>query len=122
MKRSKFYKRILKWADVLFDWCFIALPIYCTIHFLGPWYLFITVPYLAMGGFIALFNDSGPLWLSYFMFYFWLPYFVIDGLIVSPICGILRILGLMKPKYTPNQVMLKHFKQDGREILERNNK
>ena len=87
------------WTHVLFVYTFYLISIFATIHFFGWWYLIITIPYLAFGTFIAMFNDSGPEWLSYVIIPFWLPYALGYFLLFNPFVWILIKLNLVKPKY-----------------------
>ena len=115
------FSEIGEWLEVIFQYVLYIIPIWATIHYLSDGYVVLTIIYLFFGTFVTLFNDSGPIWLSYIMLWFWLPILMGDLFIVEPGKWILRKVGLMKPKYTPEEIKLsKHLAEQGKKIIERN--
>ena len=110
-----------EWFDSIFSWVFFLSPIGITWYFFGAEYLPFALIYMFFGSFPAIFNDSGPAWMSYVLYYFWLPILIGDVIFVEPTKWFLRKMGWMKPKYNPGQIMVsKHLAEQGRKIIERN--
>ena len=118
---GEFFSNIWKHKINIIIACMYLIPIYITTHYFNIWCIIIVGIYLIIGTFFALFNDAGPYWLSYFLLYFWGPCLIINGLIIVPIYNIIRIFGIMKPRYTQEQINAsKYFERVGREIIEKN--
>lgn len=115
------FSGIGEWLEVIFQYVLYIIPIWATVHYLNDGYVILTIIYLFFGTFIAMFNDAGPVWLSYIMLWFWFPILIGNLLIIEPTKWILRKIGWMKPKYTPEEIEVsKYFAEQGRKIIEKN--
>lgn len=118
---SSTLKPVLEVLELIFQYSLYLIPMWATVHYLGWGYLILTIIYLLIGTFFAMFNDAGPYWLSYILLWFWLPMVIIEIFIIEPGKWILRMFGLMKPKYTQAEIEAsKYFAKQGKEILEKN--
>jgi len=118
---KEFFSNIWEWVELIFQYSLYLIPMWATVHYLGWGYLILTIIYLLIGTFVAMFNDAGPYWLSYILLLFWLPMAIIAIFIIEPGKWLLRLLGFMKPKYTPGEIKLsKHLAEQGRKIIEKN--
>ena len=117
------FKEIGERLDEIFFWAFIFSPLGISLYFFGPQYIMPTLIYMCIGIFPALFNDNGPVWWSYVVYYFWPVILVGYLLIVKPGRWILEKLGWMKPKYTPEEIEAsEYFAEVGRELIKKNKK
>lgn len=129
---KEFFSGIWVWVDFIFQYSLYLIPMWATVHYLGWGYLILTIIYLLFGTFFAMFNDTGPYWLSYVLLWFWLPAIIISSsvsilvtiiniFIIEPGKWILRKVGIMKPKYTRAEIKAsKYFAKRGMEIIEKN--